>query len=467
MEFKKATLQEVSTKPSATPAPVGDAVPVQINPATLRLQASASVDSGKDTGRQRSQYQGTTSTLTFDLVFDTADEGTSEAPVDVRKRTAQVERFVWPADKKSAPPRVKFSYGTLVVIGVMTSLNIDLDLFSANGVPLRAKCAVSIKEQKTEFDLARDGAGANTGAGATPPLQPSAAGPGAGSPTAPAPPPADRTGTALAGETASAFANRMGLDPRAWKGLEGITDPLRLEAGLAIDFSSSLSVEGGLGVQVGATAGLGSTPAGTDPAVTAAGSGTPAASGPVPATLPIDGHALAAAGGLTAALDKAAAVNAGLASQAASSAFTGPGAAAPSTPPASPQSLGSTVAPPTAPSGASQQPPTGSTPVGPDPRSLSYGYGVPLRPRRGTSGPTSIGLVHEIHRTIQQGGDMPPASRDATVPPWQALAATAVGSAGSSGGGCGCGGCGCGCGGRPDPRDRSGSTTKPCGCGGP
>ena len=53
----------------------------------------------------------------------------------------------------------------------------------------------------------------------------------------------------------------MGLDPTAWKGLQGITDPLNLQAGQQIDFSSSLSAGAGIGVEVGATADLGTGPA--------------------------------------------------------------------------------------------------------------------------------------------------------------------------------------------------------------
>src|SRR5260370_406965 len=90
--------------------------------------------------------------------------------------------------------------------------------------------------QKTTYQ------GATPGAGATQPVPPSAgpgpagtgvAGTGVAAPPASGttpPAPTDRTGTALAGETASDFAQRMGLDPRAWKGLQGISDPLRLQA---------------------------------------------------------------------------------------------------------------------------------------------------------------------------------------------------------------------------------------------
>ncbi|MGH8932935.1 MAG: hypothetical protein ACRDZO_20510, partial [Egibacteraceae bacterium] len=175
MEFKKATLQEVSSKPSREPQPGAAAIDVQINPASLRLQMSNNVDAGKAFARPATQYQGSlSSTLSFDLMFDTADEGTTDKPVDVRTRTRQLEKFLLPstASPKSVPPRVRFTYGTLEVVGVMSALNQDFDLFSANGVPLRAKCAVTIKEQKPEFDAKLAGPGANTGAGATPPVPP-------------------------------------------------------------------------------------------------------------------------------------------------------------------------------------------------------------------------------------------------------------------------------------------------------
>ena len=180
MEFKKATLRPMTDK--AQPTPAGPLIEVQINPASLRLSQTNSLDVGKDAGRPKTQYQGSQATLTFDLVFDTADEGTTEAPVDVRTRTRQLEQFVLPAmgQAKAVPPRVQFVYGSFTVIGVMSSLNQDFDFFATNGVPLRAKCSVTIKEQKPEFDANLAGPGANTGRGATPPVPP-AAGPG-GSP---------------------------------------------------------------------------------------------------------------------------------------------------------------------------------------------------------------------------------------------------------------------------------------------
>jgi hypothetical protein len=455
MELKKAYLQEVSSKPTANPAPANPAkIEVQINPATLRYQMASTVDFSKDAGRQKTTYQGSTSTLSFDLVFDTADEGSTGNPVDVRTRTRQLERFVLPNMKqpKAAPPRLQFTYGTFTVIGVMTTLNQDFDLFSANGVPLRAKCAVTIKEQKPEFDAKLAGPGANTGKGATQPVPPPA-GPGSAGPgtSAAAPPPAgatlpaptDRTGTALAGETASDFAQRMGLDPRAWKGLQGITDPLRLQAGQQIDFSSSLSSGAGIGVEVGATAdiGIGPAPSGAGAAPPPGLGAAAPASGAVPAQLLVDGPDLTAAGGLARALDRAAGATAASAATATRQAFAagpGPSGSPATTPAPSPAAL--------APAALAAPGPSPDAAVNTaDPRALHYGFGVPLRPRLGVTGPITVGLVRELHANVASGGDQPPQTSDPTVPGWLALSAAAAGSAaaGSSGtayaSGCGCG----------------------------
>ena len=146
----------MTADPQTTPKPVGERqFDVQINPATLRLQTTASVDSRKDAGRQRSQYQGTTSTLSFDLVFDTSDEGTTDVPVDVRDRTRQLERFVLAGREGDGPATGQFTYGTFTVVGRDEGLNTDLDLFSANGVPLRAKCAVRSRSRSRSSTRSR------------------------------------------------------------------------------------------------------------------------------------------------------------------------------------------------------------------------------------------------------------------------------------------------------------------------
>lgn len=369
-----ATLQAMTTQPT-NPRTTGDPITVQFNPTTLRLAMQNSVDMKKAFGkRPATQYDGTSSsTLSFDLVFDTADEGTSDTPVDVRTRVAPIEQFLLPAsgERKSIPPRVQFTYGSMQLIGVMTSLNADYDLFSSHGIPLRAKVGVTIKEQLPEYEQGAAGSGANTGAAAqdTSGLLPPG---GAGTPTAP-----DRTGTAIAGESAPDFASRMGLDPAAWKSLDlGGLDPLSLTAGVRIDFDASLTVD--LGLTSGVSAGTSSSApifAGTRP--------------PAP-------FAVTAGGGLQRALDHDAEQTAGAAAASARAAF---GVAGPPSP--------SAAAPDTVP----------TSPVGPDPRALGFGRGVPMRPSLRAPAPFGR-LPRWSERTVSGEAAT---TDDPSVPGWVAL----------------------------------------------
>ena len=318
MTLKKATLEEIGTKPSPHPVPVpGTLITVQVNPTSLRLALTNNTDVGKSVGRPNTTFQGSSSsTLSFDLMMDTADQATKTGePVDVQTLTAQLERFMLPkaGEPKGVPPRVLFTYGSLKVAGVMSALNLEYDLFSSTGVPLRAKASVTIKEQLPQFDAKLLGAGANTGSAATDAI-PSGAVPGPGG--AGAGSPVDRTGTALGGESAADFATRMGLDPSTWKTFAaGISDPLSLDAGLQIDFSSSASASAGIGVQTGATA----TGTGADPA---------------DATTPVDSlspAALTAAGGVSEAIAQQALSQSAAVAAAARAAF------APATRPAAPR----------------------------------------------------------------------------------------------------------------------------------
>ena len=350
---------------------------VQFNPTTLRLQLSNNVDIKKAFGkRPAAQYDGTSSAvLSFDLIFDTADKGSTESPVDVRDLVNPLRQFLLPAKgAKSIPPRVQFVYGTFRLVGIITSLNVEYDLFASSGVPLRAKCAVSIKEQLPEFEAGQIGPGSNTGAAATD--DSGLLGPGAGG-GAPAP---DRTGTALEGESAPGFAARMGLDPSAWTGLDlGGLDAFSLTAGASIDFSASVSVE--LGRSAGVTAGRSTA--------------SPVLTGDAP-----DPKAVTAAGGLQGAIDHDAGVRAAAATSATRSGFA--------------------AQPMREPVGAQQVPISR-----PDPRATGYGFGVPLRD---TLGPAPVAAARSV------GGSVP-TSDDPTVPRWQALPP----EPGTAGGGCRCG----------------------------
>lgn len=247
----KATLQELPATEGAPP--IGEPVNVQFNPTTLRVQISNRSAGGQQAGSQARQRPGTGEmAVSFDLIFDTADEGTTDAPVPVTRKTMIVEKFVRPrgsAPNEQTPPRVEFKWGTFVVQGVMESANIDLDLFAANGTPLRAKVSVSIKGQNPEYryDPVLPAAGANSGNTAAPPRSPNR--PAAGSPgTVGGADNPSQVSQAMPGESLQQLAARNGLDPAAWRALaEGIKNPQALLAGEEIPLPSSLNQGAGLG----------------------------------------------------------------------------------------------------------------------------------------------------------------------------------------------------------------------------
>ena len=440
-QLEKATLQAVSSDASATP--IGDPIPVQFNPSSMRLEIKNSTEGGESRGRQVRQYTGTSSTtLSLDLIFDTADEGTTDAPVSVRTKTAALEQFIYPTTQngnKQSPPKLRFQWGDLILEGVVDGLNMDLDHFAANGVPLRAKVSFSFKQQDPKFEFLTSGPGANTGGSP----------PGAGSPGSSGPGgtggggPANRADQAIGGESAADFAARMGLPPEAWRGLDfsaSAGGSLSLDAGVQIGFNANLSASAGLGATAGVSAGAAApvaTSFGLDSSAGAAAGGQ------------AQGFALAAAGGVTAAIE---AVKSATAQSAAAGARQAFGAApvvaqtqAPPRPampdqPRTPLTVSGMPTP-------SQQAaaPTAPAPPSSDPRATSFGIGVPLRP--------TLGSAAQQRASLLRGGASPsvstlPVTTDPTVPGWVALPAVDSGKTPSvTAGGAPIGPCGCGCGG--------------------
>lgn len=372
----KATLRELPATEGAPP--IGDPVNVQFNPTTLRVQISNKSAGGQQAGSQARQRPGTGEmTVNFDLVFDTADEGTTTAPVPVTRKTMTVEKFVRPrgsAPNQQTPPRVEFRWGTFVVQGVMESANIDLDLFAADGTPLRAKVAVSIKGQNPEYryDPILPAAGANSGNTSAPPRTPNQPPAGAPGTTGGADSPS-KVSQAMPGESLQQLAARNGLDPSAWRALaNGISNPLSLSAGAEIALPPSLNLGSGVTGQQGA---------GSDPQKTA--STLPlVSSGSLPASNrastraggsdPVrNGQALTQQGGVKGAIAK---VRGDSQRSAVSTSQSGFGLA--------------NAAAKTAEADNSVPRP--------------YGMSVPLRPVRG-------------------GSDLPPVTADPTIPGWQAL----------------------------------------------
>jgi len=435
-ELQKATLVEI--KPDEKGTPVGDPVPVQFNPATMRLQITNSTEGGQSRGRQTRQFLGSSSTtLTIELVFDSADEGTTDQPRSVRERTAMVEKFVFPKSQegnKQAPPKVRFQWGPFVLDGVIDSINIDIEHFAADGTPLRAKVGLSIKEQDSKYQFEATGPGANRQS-APSPGGPSPGLPGSGSVAA------TQSAAAIAGESAAEFAARVGLDPSAWRGLDiGASASLSLDAGLEVGFSADLSVSAGLGVTAGFEAGVSASldaSVGLDASATVGISASASFGADVAA-----GFALSSAGGVSAAIAQVQTAHAVTAVQQTAQAFSQALPAAGATP-AITASPASTLAgsprlrlgPPDQPRtplsqtgmpSALQQaaaPPAPPTPRA-DTRATSFGFGVPLRPQITSAAAQRADVTFgSVTLKPQLNSGDPPISSNPVTPPWIALPA--------------------------------------------
>jgi hypothetical protein len=268
-ELAKATLTELN----ASNRTVGEALAVQFNPASLRLQLSNRSSGGAQAGSPARQRAGEGSlSLSFDLQFDTADEGTAEAPVSVLRKTAPVERFVRPrgnAPGEEAPPRVQFEWGGVKVQGVMESLSLDLDLFAFDGTPLRARCAVQIKGQDPAYTCAPQGAGAGTGQAALNAalqsmanvqglMQGAALADALGRNLSGVAKGLDSVTRALSGESLPQLAQRAGLDPKAWRDLApgAGANPQSLPAGREVAVPKSGAQPPALGSSIGPAVGV-------------------------------------------------------------------------------------------------------------------------------------------------------------------------------------------------------------------
>lgn len=340
---------------------------VQFNPTSLKLSRTNNIDKGGSTTNTQSRQVPSVqpATLSFDLEFDTAEGDAQGAPKSVRELTRIVRQFTEPTKdlEGKPPPAVRFQWGKLIFDGIVTQLTEDLDYFSADGIPLRAKLSVTITEQNPEWAAnalgaaARKppkgrsgGAGSTAAGGATTPAVVPGAGPGSSPTQNPL-----STALAKAGESVQQLLSRLNADPATWRSaMGGLGSPLSLPAGAQVQLGASASVSAGLGAGGGFTASAGVTDVAQARAALGMG-GTVSWSGGVSAEAGA-GFALAEAGGLGRA-------GASVQAQASASASAGARAAF-----AVPELTASAQA--RADAGLSV-----------DPRSVGYGHGIPLRAR--------------------------------------------------------------------------------------
>jgi hypothetical protein len=448
--LEKAVLEEVSTDELTV------VMPIQFNPTSLRMQISNRTEGGEQQGRQARQYVGTGSTtLSLELVYDTADEGTTDQPRSAIEYTSQLEYFITPrsqGNQRQAPPRVRFRWGQLSLEGVVESLNVDFDLFAHDGTPLRAKASLSIKGQNPDYEFGEVGPAANQGGGEPAPGQPKAAAqPGAknnplskalnglmNNPVTNALGKAQgavnkftndlnsKIARALDGESLAQLAQRAGLDPNGWRALSaGLTNPIGLAAGLEIPIGGKIGLTAGVGAQTGAQAGSGANPQIT---LGLAPSNTQVADSGGTAALN-RGYALSAAGGVGAAIETVKTGTAVAGRLDARLAFAGAAGNAEPRPPMFAQP------------GARMAVFTQRA----DPRATSFGASVPLRDLIQIATEERANALNGQTR-VKAGPPFvpgfPPVTLDPTRPGWTALPLRAAKSTAAGGGkvGCGCGG---------------------------
>lgn len=445
MELEKATLQPIYKRNNKEEP--GPEIPVQFNPTTLRLAITNTTSGASSAGHQDAQYTGQGSaTLTVDLVFDTADEGTTAAPRSVREKTAVIEELVYPqvnGTDKQAPPRVKFHWGDLIIEGIVDSVTLDFDHFSSKGIPLRAKVSCSIKQQDAKYAFLASGPGANSSSNA--PLAgdlslsaglslgvTGSVGVGFGA----------QASLAIGGESAANFAARVGLDAEAWRGLSlGGGNPLSLEAGAEIGFSANISASAGLGFQAGTSAGADVTLEGAFGLKAEAGVQTvPSAGGDSNIQ---QAFTVAAAGGVSAAIESVKTVRTANAEAHSRKAFATPVGAA--LPPAKPALPDQPRVPLRNSAAANAEPTPAPPPPKADPRAASFGFSVPLRSVVGQAADERAGSLAgspQPRTTAQKGAATWPVTTDPTTPGWLALPAApsqAVAVIRNKSGSCHCG----------------------------
>jgi contractile injection system tube protein len=142
--------------------PGGKQVTVQFNPETLKVSFTNQIGSAggrRDESSASAQQAPPTGTakLSVQLWFDVtaplpAGQGGTD---DVRTLTKELIHFVTPRERGSgdaptAPPGVRFVWGSFQFDGLVDSLEESLEFFSPEGRPLRAGVTLSVTQTQTQ-----------------------------------------------------------------------------------------------------------------------------------------------------------------------------------------------------------------------------------------------------------------------------------------------------------------------------
>lgn len=182
-------------------------IPLRFNPSEYQLQKSNNFAEIAIPGLESPPIQfvrGAAEKLSLELLADSSD--TLE---DVRDKYVNKLRDLMRLNAElHAPPIVAFSWDTQLFKGVLDSLTISYVLFTPDGVPLRAKLSVTLKEYRPAAVQFRE----------SPTLSPDF----------------DKSFVVRRGDTLSGIAGQVYRDPARWRDIaraNGISDPRRVRPG--------------------------------------------------------------------------------------------------------------------------------------------------------------------------------------------------------------------------------------------
>jgi hypothetical protein len=199
--LKKAELHEIDL--NKREASSQKKLEVQFNPQTLQVTFSNNIiGDGSEI-----QYAGKgTTKLSLELWFDVT---VFQKEDDVRKLTQKIANFMKPKNETKTPPGIRFVWGTFKFDGVIDSLVENLEFFSDDGKPLRAKVSISISSFEHQFQFKDPESSPQVSPGTQPLLQ------------------------VKAGDTAQKVAESIGkgADWKVLAAANGIENPRRLTPG--------------------------------------------------------------------------------------------------------------------------------------------------------------------------------------------------------------------------------------------
>jgi hypothetical protein len=122
-------------------------IPLRFNPTEYQLQKGNNFAEIGIPGLQSPPIQfvrGASEKLTADVLVDTSD-----TLADVRVAYVKKLRGLMDLNRElHAPPIIRFIWNTEVFRGVLESLNVTYVLFTPEGIPLRAKLSLALKEYR-------------------------------------------------------------------------------------------------------------------------------------------------------------------------------------------------------------------------------------------------------------------------------------------------------------------------------